>query len=349
MGGPCRAADIAISTKGLNRILQYEPNDLTVSVEAGFGWGDLQRELALRGQTIALDPPFSHSATVGGVVASNSSGPCRARFGTSRDLVIGMQFATLEGRLVRTGGMVVKNVAGLDMGKLMIGSFGTLAVVTSINFRLHTLPAATNTFLLAFPDLDAVISQRDTILASFLRPLALDLLTPPASARLGRRGYLLAIRAGGSPAVLERYAHELSTSQRLTQNDDEAFWKLVREFPCDFLRRQGGGVILRVSTPLKEIGALLDLVPGLCISRAASGVTHIYLNGPQQIAGVWDRFAQRGWAAVVEFAPDNVRQGRSLWLAPGENRDNAFAMMKNIKQMFDPESLLNRSRLYGRI
>jgi glycolate oxidase FAD binding subunit len=349
MGGPCGAADLMISTRGLNRILQYEPNDLTVSVEAGVRWADLQRELALRGQTVALDPPFSHSATAGGVIASNSNGPCRARFGTSRDLVIGMQFAMLDGKLVRTGGMVVKNVAGLDIGKLMIGSFGTLAVLTSINFRLHTLPAATNTFLLTFPDLDGAIRQRDTVLASFLRPIALDLLTPPASARFGRRGYLLAIRAGGSPAVLERYARELSNGQRLTQTEDEAFWNQVQEFPCDFLKRQAGGVILRVSTPLKEIGALLDLVSGLCISRAASGVTQVYLNSPQQIAGLWDPFGQRGWSAVVEFAPDQVRQTRSLWLSPKGKSDSSFAMMKNIKQMFDPENLLNRSRLYGRI
>jgi glycolate dehydrogenase FAD-binding subunit len=349
MAGPGGAADVAICTRRLNRILHYEPNDLTISAEAGVRWADLQHELIKRGQTVALDPPFSQSATVGGVVSSNSSGPCRARFGTSRDLVIGMQFAMLDGKLVRAGGMVVKNVAGLDIGKLMIGSFGTLAVVTSVNFRLHTLPAATNTFLLAFPDLDNAIRQRDAVLASFLRPIAVDLLTLPAAARLDRRGYLLAIRAGGSPAVLERYARELSGSERLVEKEDEAFWKQVREFPCDFLGRQAGGVILRVSTPLNEIGTLLHLVSGLCISRAASGVTHVYLNSPHQIAGLWEAVAQHGWPAVVEFAPDQVRQTRSLWLSPRGKDDSSFAMMKSIKQMFDPENLLNRSRLYGRI
>src|SRR3569833_2365954 len=118
-------------------LLHYEPNDLTVSVEAGTRWSELQKTLAKNRQRIALDPPFAADATVGGVVASNTSGPLRKQFGTARDLVIGMQFATLEGKLVRTGGMVVKNVAGLDMGKLMVGSFGTLAVITSVNFRLH--------------------------------------------------------------------------------------------------------------------------------------------------------------------------------------------------------------------
>jgi glycolate oxidase FAD binding subunit len=118
---------------------------------------------------IALDPPFPAQATVGGIVSANSSGPMRRLFGTARDLIIGMQFATLDGRLVRTGGMVVKNVAGLDMGKLMIGSFGTLAVITSVNFRLHPLPEETSTFLLSFPELDSAIEKRDSIAGS-LRP-----------------------------------------------------------------------------------------------------------------------------------------------------------------------------------
>ena len=122
----------------------------------------------------------------------------RRLFGTARDLIIGMQFATLEGRLVRTGGMVVKNVAGLDMGKLMIGSFGTLAVITSLNFRLHPLPEQTSTFLLSFAELDSAMEKRDSIARSILRPMALEIVSPPAAARLGASGYILAVRVSGS-------------------------------------------------------------------------------------------------------------------------------------------------------
>src|SRR5262249_46949236 len=104
MAGPCLPADAALSTARLNRVLQYEPQDLTVSVEAGFHWTELQQMLGRNGQMVALDPPFAQRATVGGVIASNSSGPFRKQFGTARDLVIGMQFATLEGKLVRAGG-----------------------------------------------------------------------------------------------------------------------------------------------------------------------------------------------------------------------------------------------------
>jgi glycolate oxidase FAD binding subunit len=349
MAGPLVDTHVSISTSGLNRILQYEPSDLTVSVESGVLWSDLQRELSKHGQTIALDPPFYRSATVGGVIASQSTGPLRARFGTARDLIIGMQFAMLNGKLIRTGGMVVKNVAGLDMGKLMIGSFGTLAAITSVNFRLHTLPVATNTFLYQYGDLTAAIQQRDQLLASVLRPIAVDLLTPPAAARLERRGYVLAIRAAGSQAVLNRYAAELSLAERLDGEQDKQLWRKIREFPCDFLLRQPEGVILRVSTPLGDLTELLKMISGFCVSRAASGVTYLYFNHSQQIQSVWERLAQKSWPTVVEFGPHEVRQKRELWLRPKARADAGFDMMKSIKQMFDPENLLNRSRLYGRI
>ena len=135
MGGAIAPSDVTISTAGLNKVLEYEPRDLTISVGAGITYCELSRVLAEHQQMIPLDPPFSERATMGGIVAANTSGPRRRLYGSARDMVIGMTFATLEGKLIRTGGMVVKNVAGLDMGKLMIGSFGTLAAIATLNFR----------------------------------------------------------------------------------------------------------------------------------------------------------------------------------------------------------------------
>src|SRR5579871_4014239 len=137
MGGPIAPADVSISTQKLNRVLQYEPRDLTISVEAGISYRELSRVLAEHRQMVPLDPAFADRATLGGIVAANVSGPRRRWYGTARDMVIGMTFATLEGKLVQTGGMVVKNVAGLDMGKLMIGSYGTLAAIAVVNLRVH--------------------------------------------------------------------------------------------------------------------------------------------------------------------------------------------------------------------
>src|SRR5579863_2165973 len=209
MAGIIAPSDITISTAGLNSVLEYEPRDLTISVRAGITYCELSRVLAEHGQMIPLDPPFSERssisarATMGGIVAANTSGPRRRLYGSARDMVIGMTFATLEGKLVRTGGMVVKNVAGLDMGKLMIGSFGTLAAIATLNFRLYPMPAGTRTFVQDFDKIADVMAARDEVLKSRLQPAAIDIVK-------GGGKYQFAIQAGGSAAVLDRYARELS-------------------------------------------------------------------------------------------------------------------------------------------
>ena len=349
MAGPVSEDGLALSTSRLHKVLQYEPHDLTISVEAGMPWADLQALLARNRQMVALDPPFWPNSTVGGVIASNASGSFRKAYGTARDLVIGLQFAMLDGKLVKTGGMVVKNVAGLDMGKLLIGSFGTLAVLTSVNFRLHALPPLFRTYFFSFADLPPAIEKRNALLAGPLRPVAVDLLSPAAAARLGFTGYLLALRAAGSEPVLSRYARELPGHTALSHGDDQALWTRIREFPPEFLARQPGGVILRVSTPLTALEKLLRLVSGVSISRALAGVSYIYLSSWEGVPPFWKCAADNGWPLVVEFAPDKIRAVSKLWLAPSPNGDNSFAIMKGVKEMFDPGSLLNRGRLYGRI
>src|SRR5207253_2272394 len=141
---------------------------------------------------------FAEQATVGGVVAANSSGPRRRLYGTARDLVIGMTFATLEGKLVQSGGMVVKNVAGLDMGKLMIGSFGTLAAIVSVNFKLTPRPAVARTLLFAYEDLRTAIEARDAAIRGVLNPIAVDILNPVLSAQLGLKNVTLAMIFAGN-------------------------------------------------------------------------------------------------------------------------------------------------------
>jgi glycolate oxidase FAD binding subunit len=350
MGGPVFPADVTICTAGLKEVLQYEPNDLTISVEAGMPFAELQTLLAKNRQMIALDPPFAAEATVGGIVSTNSSGPLRRAFGTARDLLIGMRFATLDGRLVSAGGMVVKNVAGLDMGKLLIGSFGTLGVIASVNFRLHPLPEETETFLFSFPDLESAVEKRDALNQGALLPLAVDLISPAAADRLGSRGFVLAIRAGGSRKVLARYAKELDEAERLTGQDDIAWWRNISEFSADFLRQEPSGIVLRISSTISDMCSLLRTLSGSTISRASSGVTYAYLTSDQNLNTLWKTVNQNGRGAVVEYAPAEVRASRDLWQLDDSPRGvDSFAIMKKVKQMFDPHGLLNRSRLYGRI
>jgi len=335
MGGPISPADVQISTAKLNRVLQYEPNDLTISVQAGITYRELSSVLAEHRQMVPLDPPFSDNATMGGIVAANASGPRRRLYGTARDMVIGMTFLTLEGKLIRSGGMVVKNVAGLDMGKLMIGSFGTLAPIAVINFRLHPMPAATRTFVQEFVRVAEVIAARDKVLKSQLQPAAIDIVKSTA-------GYDLMIQAGGSTAVLNRYTREVEGARVVEGGAEQPLWDRVREFTPQFLREHENGVVVRISCTLTEVGRVLEALPAPALARAGSGVCYGYFSQVGDLRHIGDLYRGK---SVVEFAPQSVREAAELWPDPGSD----FAMMKKVKEMFDPQYLLNRGRLYGRI
>ncbi len=338
MGGPISPSDVTISTRALNQVFEYNPRDLTISVGAGISYCELSGILAEHRQMIPLDPPFSEGAstseraTIGGIVAANTCGPRRRLYGSARDMVIGMTFATLEGKLIRAGGMVVKNVAGLDMGKLMIGSFGTLAVMTSLNFRLHPMPAQTRTFVQDFEQITEVMAARDQVLKGRLQPAAIDILKMVG-------GYRLAIQAGGSPAVLDRYTRELVRARVREGAEEDVLWREIREATPQFLREHDNGAVVRVSCVLSDVGRVLDALPVQALARAGSGVCYGYFESSAEL-----RFPALG-TSVVELAPQTFRESAVLWPRPG----NDFAMMKKIKRMFDPQGLLNRGRLYGRI
>jgi glycolate oxidase FAD binding subunit len=287
----------------------------------------MSRVLAEHGQMVPLDPAFSERATVGGIVAANVSGPRRRLYGTARDMVIGMTFATLEGKLVQTGGMVVKNVAGLDMGKLMIGSYGTLAAMTVVNLRLHPMPVATRTFVGEFERVGDAIARRDEVLKSQLQPSAIDLVKENS-------GYRLLIQAGGSAAVLDRYSRELDWARAMEGGDEDALWEEIREFTPRFLETHPNGLVIRTPCALSEVGTVMDELAAPAIARAGSGVCWGYYAKAEDLK-----------PGVIEFASQEIRETMELWPRPGSD----FEMMKKIKEMFDPGRLLNRGRLYGRI
>jgi len=348
MAGPNEPADVEITTSALRRELQYEPHDLTISVQAGMRWRDFTARIAEHRQMVPLDPPFATSATVGGVIAANSSGPRRRLYGTARDLVIGMTFATLEGKLVPSGGMVVKNVAGLDMAKLMIGSFGTLAAIATVNFKLLPAPEAEHSFLLPYPSAADAIAVRDRVLASPLQPSAIDLLNPAAAASFGGSGWLLAVRTGGNPAALHRSEAELAhIAGRLAVETEcpDSFWTEVEEFTPQFLHRRPDGAVVRVSCTLKDLASVMESFPGPAVARAASGVCYGYFEQAERTAAWFARTGGMGWKSVIEFAPEARKRTLELWPSPGGD----FEIMRRIKAMFDPSNLLNRGRLYRRI
>src|SRR5712691_9687140 len=236
-------------------------------------YSELIRVFAAKRQMVPLDPPFAEHSTVGGVVASNSSGPRRRLYGTARDLVIGMTYATLEGKLVKSGGMVVKNVAGLDTGKLLIGSFGTLAAIAIVNFKVLPAPQVERLFLLTFDSHDEAIAARDKILKSVLQPSAVDLLNRHAARMLGWHGCVLAVRAGGNAAVMDRYEKELRQMGSL-EIGDAAAASCIQEFTPRFLDAHENGAVARISCTLSELGGLIESVNAPVLARAASGVSY---------------------------------------------------------------------------
>ncbi len=172
-----------------------------------------------------------------------------------------------------------------------------------------------------------------------LQPAAIDLLNPPAAARLKREGYLLAVQAGGNPAVIERYARELAGAEAVEGREEEDFWRGVREFTPAFLADFPAGAVVRVSAKISQLAAVMEALEVPALARAGSGVVYAYF-GEWQAAG-----ALRGWKAVIEFAPPEHKGELDLWPAPGSD----FEIMERVKRMFDPQHLLNRGRLYGRI
>jgi glycolate oxidase FAD binding subunit len=348
MAGPVAPADVRISTGGMRRILQYEPRDLTISVESGIPFAELNSVLARNGQMIPLDGPWSDEATAGGIVAANISGARRRHFGTARDLVIGMTFATLDGKLVQSGGMVVKNVAGLDMGKLMIGSFGTLAAIASVNFKLTPRPAVARTLVFTYDDLHTAFQARDAAIRGVLNPVAVDILNPVLSAQLGLKNFTLAMLFAGNEAVIERSVREAGAfgpGRALQTDEEQRFWSGLYAVTPRFLEKFPQAIVVRVATALAECGEALAGVEGPGHAHAASGIVRGWFTRPDTASKWLAAAAKRGWKGVVEFSSESVKPGLTLWPEPGGD----FAIMKKVKQMFDPGNLLNRGRLYGRL
>lgn len=344
MAGPVEDADEYISICGLNRILDYEPHDLTISVQAGVPWRDLTALLAENRQMIPLDPPFADGATVGGVVAANCSGPRRRLYGTARDMVIGMQFATIEGKLVHSGGMVVKNVAGLDMAKLLIGSFGTLAAIAVVNFKVVPMPEVERTFLKPFGSAREAMAARDRLLAGGLQPSAVDALNPAAAEAVADKVWLLAVRASGNLAAVRRYQDDPVLRDALVLEDSSqgSLWRQLEEFTPGFLAEHANGAVVRVSCTLKELENVVTSFEGPALARAGSGVCYGYFDQAEAAAEWLDAAMRREWRGVIEFASNDDKPGLNLWPSVGGD----FEIMQRVKRLFDPGNLLNRGRLY---
>jgi glycolate oxidase FAD binding subunit len=276
-GRPLRIGE-DLTTEGLDRILEHEAGDLTCTVEAGVRLSGLRDALAAHGQRLSLDPPGD--PTVGACLAANLSGPLRHRFGAPRDLVLGVTLVLADGTLANAGGKVVKNVAGYDLGKLVCGSLGTLALIARVSLRLHPVPAASRTVVVATGEPERIVRE---LVRSHLQPSALDVLHP---------GRVAVLFEGGERGVEAQARAALALVGGAEAGED--VWTESRE-------RQGRARGRVCFDPGLLAGALAGLDEA--VVRPAAGVAYV----PHEVAGELPEPVRRLNAAVkARFDPRGI-------------------------------------------
>lgn len=383
LGNPPRAVDLIVSTEKLNRVVEYAPANLTLTVEAGARLAEINAVLAPHRQFLPINPSFVERATLGGILAANANGPLRLGYGSVRDLVIGTRAATTSGTVVKAGGRVVKNVAGYDLNKLYVGSLGTLVVLTEVSFKLAPLPEAQTTVLGRFARLDALGEALRQIVRSPLMPTALDFLNGPAVAALSLSelrnraseadgAYILAARGaapgGGVGRQREGIIRILQTAgaQEIVDLDDDRsarFWERVVERPVQ--STEPNGVRARVSVPIGEGAGTVATIEARPLGgfhpaiggAAGSGVYFVTWNLPaptsaalgeevaRGLADLRDAIRTRGGSLVIEAAPAEVKAAVDVWGDVGAS----LVLMKRLKAALDPNSTLNPGRFVGGI
>jgi glycolate oxidase FAD binding subunit len=385
IGSPPARYDIALDLSLMNRVLAYDPHDLTLGVEPGVRIEDLLRVLAEQNQFLPLAVPFADRATVGGIVAANSSSPLRHFYGGVRDFCLGMEFVTGEGVMSKGGGRVVKNVTGYDLHKLLIGSLGTLAVITRVNFRTFPLPPSQGTFVASFSDAESAFGFCRGVAQSVLTPQIVEVADPGAAhllfsaeapARITPQHWSVIISAAGQPSVVDRYARELghmasagNAAEFVPLNDAEHVSVLARiqEFPRLILEAAPSAAIFRIGVVPSAMPLLLGGLSGLAeqcgltvatLTRA-SGVMYVAVlqkEGSEESLESMDKFLNTvsflnlvhdmNAHAMLEWCPTEVKRAAGdVWGPPRQD----FALMQRVKDVFDPQNVLSPSRFAGKI
>jgi glycolate oxidase FAD binding subunit len=338
-GRPLPAPDLQLSTAALTAVREHNEGDLTAVVEAGLPLATARERFARAGQMLALDPPLGApgqeaGATLGGVVATADSGPLRHRYGGARDLVVGITVALSDGTVARSGGKVIKNVAGYDLAKLVAGSFGTLGAIVELSLRLHPLPPATATAIGRGADPEAVAAGALALSHARIELDSLDV-------RRDADGIAVLARVGGvEPAPTAAEAGALLSAAGLATEvteDDGALWDAQRAG-----QRSAGGTVVRVSglqTQLADVLRAAAKVDATVVGRAALGLSWVRVEGrepAEQAAAVADlRTALAPSPCAVLDAPDAVRTALDPWGAI-----DAAGLARRIKQRFDPAGVL---------
>jgi glycolate oxidase FAD binding subunit len=363
LGHPPAGGDLLLSTRGLSGVVEHAPADQTATVLAGTPLREVQAALGNAGQWLALDPALSPDATVGGLIATNASGPRRLRFGGVRDQLIGLQVALPDGTLARGGGKVVKNVAGYDLPKLFVGALGTLGVIVSATFRLYPLPAVSRTVLFTAHEPGPLCELTLRVTASTLVPTAMDIVS--ADGEGGNPQLAIRFESGIEEAVMDQcaalaaLAEPLSRGEMLAAGEQAAFWREVamRVPQGDAL---DGSLLLKASVlPTAVSGWLTGLqstagAAGLGVryrAHAGHGIVYVRLVVGEEgdadvladaVAALREAARLGRGSLVVHDAPVELLDRLDMWGPVA-----ALEVMRRLKQQFDPNATLNPGRFVG--
>jgi glycolate oxidase subunit GlcD len=356
-------ADVVLTTRRMKSVVTHEPADLVATAAAGVTLRDFQKHLAQAGQWLPIDPPDDGNATLGGVVATSLAGPQNFGYGPVRSFVIGMRVVLSDGRLIKAGGSVVKNVAGYDLCKLFTGSYGTLGLITELTFKLRPRPAEERT-VMAVGRLDSLMSAARQIAQQFF-PAALELISPRLARNIRpetKQGELLLLVrfAGSSRAVISETAQALKLlregGDRLceTLDDDADLWRRLSAEPYQFLTDLSWRVRLKptdLTSFVSEVSALegdemsLSWHAGLGDGRLrlmARPAVNLQ-DALRLLEPLRQKAENLGGHLVVESAPTGIKEQFEVWGSLGSTAE----LMKRIKAQLDPENVLSPGRFFG--
>lgn len=373
LGTTPERVDVVLSVERLRRQLAYEPGDMTTTVQAGMPLEELQGVLGVQGQFVALDPPVTAATTIGGVIATNASGPRRLLYGTARDVVLGVSVATADGARSKAGGRVVKNVTGYDLTKLYIGSLGTLGVILELTFKVHPLPPGEETLGIACAGHADILPVLDTLLRLPLRLNSLELLNAPALVALQASSgvplpaspYLFVARLEGDDVVTASQKQRIADAMRelsLSAPASALHWQPEEQQRLwSSLGTQAflpDAVVAKVGLRLTDLAAFCAAVealpaepPWLLHAHAGNGIVSVQIPAAGRSEEVLLAHIQALNACVarlhghrvIERAPVAVKRRCEVWGSVGDN----FAVMQALKASYDPRRRLNPGRFIG--
>jgi glycolate oxidase FAD binding subunit len=383
MGGIPKKIDIILSTSRLNRITDSDCENLTLSAECGMTLNEVQKSLAKvgKGYFLPLDPPFTEKATLGGITATNSSGPKRLLYGTARDMIIGTKAVFPNGDIVVSGGKTVKNVSGYDMCKLLIGSYGTLGILCEMTFKLLPLPEKEATLLLSFAGLEEAGGFVREMRGSQLIPSSLETLNAMAVQKMKysismppNGNYLVAIGLEGVAESIDRQVSEMSemgkkhgTLEAVTLDSErhQAFWVALRDFSSRLTDEYSNVISMKSNFLISKCGEILGgyekIAQGLeidCafISHAGNGIMYSYILAGKNFRSRVESFVELiekltaeavkyGGGLVVESSPLAIKKKVDVW---GQSRSD-YLVVRRLKEQIDPAGILNIGRFVGGI